>query len=59
MKTLIKWTVDQYHHLIETGILSNHQIELIAVDIIKMSPEGSLHYTIASSGADYLKIFFG
>jgi Uma2 family endonuclease len=55
MKTLAKWSVKDYHNLIETGILSDRQVELIAGEIWEMSPEGPLHHSLNWEIADYLR----
>jgi Uma2 family endonuclease len=55
MKTLAKWSVEEYHHLIEAGILSNRRVELIAGEIWSMSPEGPLHHSLNWEIADYLR----
>jgi Uma2 family endonuclease len=38
-----KFTVEDYHHLIETGMLKNRPVELLAGLIVDMSPEGPIH----------------
>ncbi|MEQ8959997.1 MAG: hypothetical protein RLP02_19070 [Coleofasciculus sp. C2-GNP5-27] len=38
MKTLVKWTVRDYHSLIETGILGNRQVELLQGELVEMPP---------------------
>lgn len=41
---LMEWTVESYHRLIETGILTTeHHVELLNGQIIEMSPAGRLH----------------
>lgn len=41
---LMEWTVESYHRLIETGILTTeHQVELLNGQIIEMSPAGRMH----------------
>jgi Uma2 family endonuclease len=39
MKTLAKWSVDDYHRMIEAGILRDRRVELLAGEIVEMSPE--------------------
>jgi len=53
--TSAKWSVDDYHRMIEADILGDRQVELLAGDIIEMSPETPLHYTTAKRGASYLE----
>jgi hypothetical protein len=44
MKTLVKWSVEDYHQIINTGILCDRQVELLAGEIIEMSPESPIHF---------------
>jgi Uma2 family endonuclease len=55
MKILAKWSVEEYHRLVEAGILSGRSVELLAGEIVEMSPETPLHYTTAKRGAKYLE----
>lgn len=43
MTTLAKWTITDYHRMIAAGILCDRSVELLAGDIVQMSPEGLLH----------------
>ena len=53
--TLAKWTVEEYHRLIEVGILAERQVELIAGEIVEMTPEKPLHRRVTFKLADYLR----
>ncbi|MGK7946620.1 MAG: Uma2 family endonuclease, partial [Microcystaceae cyanobacterium] len=55
MITLAKWSVEDYHQMIASGILSERCVELIEGQIIEMSPEGPLHRKINDSIAEYLR----
>ncbi len=55
MKTLAKWSVEEYHRMIEAGILSGRSVELLAGEIVEMSPETPMHYATAKRGAKYLE----
>jgi Uma2 family endonuclease len=55
MKTLAKWTVDDYHQMIEVGILCDRSVELLAGEIVEMSPETPIHYNTAKRGSKYLE----
>jgi Uma2 family endonuclease len=55
MKSLAKWSVADYHRMVEAGILNGRSVELLAGEIVEMSPETPLHYTIAKRGARYLE----
>lgn len=53
--TPAKWSVSDYHLMIEAGILSDRRVELIDGEIWEMSPEGPLHRFISDSAAQYLR----
>jgi len=55
MMNLAKWSVSDYHRMIASGIMSDRRVELIAGDIIEMSPEGPLHTSRIRKGANYLR----
>jgi Uma2 family endonuclease len=43
IKTLAKWTIEDYHRMIQAGILCDRQVELLAGEIVEMTPESPLH----------------
>ncbi len=54
------WTVDEYHQMIESGILSmDERVELIEGQIIEMSPQGPPHASITSYVFEYLAQLLG
>ncbi|HEY9864269.1 MAG TPA: Uma2 family endonuclease [Candidatus Obscuribacterales bacterium] len=55
MKTLLKWSVEDYHNMIDAGILCDRNVELLAGEIIKMSPESPSHYYTVKQGTKYLE----
>lgn len=55
MKTLVKWTVGDYHQMIKANILANHHCELINGEILNMSPELPNHYNTTKRSASYLQ----
>ncbi len=55
MKTLAKWSIDEYHHMVEAGILCDRNVELLEGEIVEMSPETPIHYNTAKRGAKYLE----
>ncbi len=55
MKTLYKWSVAEYHQMIDMGLLEGKTVELLEGEIIEMSPEGPLHTSINYSVAEYLR----
>ncbi|ELR96852.1 Uma2 family endonuclease [Gloeocapsa sp. PCC 73106] len=55
MKTLYKWSVEDYHRLIETGILGTKRVELLEGEIIEVSPEQPIHSYTNDMVAEYLR----
>lgn len=45
--------------MIEAGILQNRSVELLAGDIIEVSPESPNHYNTAKRGTKYLEQLLG
>jgi Uma2 family endonuclease len=57
--TTAKWTVDDYHRMVEAGILDDRPVELLNGEIIEMSPEGTPHANRSTKGANYLRQLLG
>ena len=57
--TIAKWTLDDYHHMIEVGLLVGRQVELLNGEIVEMPPEGEPHAYYSTEGSDYLKALLG
>jgi Uma2 family endonuclease len=55
MKTLAKWSIEDYHRMIKEGILRDRRVELLAGEIVEMSPETPIHYVTSKRGAKYLE----
>lgn len=55
MKTLYKWTVEDYHQIINSGVLEGKSVELLEGEIIAMSPEKPIHSSQIDTIADYLR----
>ncbi len=58
MTTIAKWSVEDYHLMIASGVLNNRSVELLAGEIIEMSPEGPLHSATNDNVAEYLRELF-
>ncbi|MEM9772115.1 MAG: Uma2 family endonuclease [Cyanobacteria bacterium P01_D01_bin.73] len=41
--TLAKWSLDDYHRMVDAGLLAERRVELIDGDIVEMVPEGPEH----------------
>jgi Uma2 family endonuclease len=54
-RTLTHWTVDDYHRMIESGLLADRQVELIDGQIIDMAPELPIHRVTYRRGVKYLE----
>jgi Uma2 family endonuclease len=54
-----KWTIDEYHHMIEAGILDSRKVELLKGEIVEMSPEGEPHAYCSHEASDYLTNLLG
>ncbi|NES07215.1 MAG: hypothetical protein F6K22_33135 [Okeania sp. SIO2F4] len=43
MTSLTKWTGEDYHRMIDAGIIKYRKVELINGEIINIIPEGPVH----------------
>jgi Uma2 family endonuclease len=57
--TTAKWTLDDYHRMIEAGILDGRPVELLNGEIIEMSPEGESHASASAEAGEYLMRLLG
>lgn len=57
--TTAKWTVEDYHRMIDAGILDDRRVELLNGEIIEMSPEGIPHADLSDEAAGYLRRLLG
>jgi Uma2 family endonuclease len=53
--TTAKWTLDDYHQMIEVGLLCDRHVELLNGEIVEMSPESPEHAQLSADTADYLR----
>lgn len=54
-----KWTVEDYHRMIATGILEGRHIELLNGEIVEMPPEGESHAYSSDEAGEYLIYLLG
>jgi Uma2 family endonuclease len=54
-----KWSLDDYHQMIGSGLLDDRSLELINGEIIEMSPEGVAHSFYCRGAAKYLRSLLG
>lgn len=57
--TIAKWTLNDYHRMIEAGILNDRQVELLRGDIVEMVPEGEPHAYGSTAARKYLEQLLG
>ena len=55
MRTLTKWSVKDYQHMRDIGILDHRRCELINGEIWDMAPEGASHRFVNHRGVNYLR----
>jgi Uma2 family endonuclease len=54
-----KWSLQDYHQMIDTGILDDRKVELLRGEIIEMSPEGVAHSSYCRETGKYLRRILG
>ncbi len=54
-----KWTLEEYHRMIETGLLEDRRVELLRGEIIEMAPEGEFHAYFSTRAGSYLDRLLG
>lgn len=54
-----KWTLDEYHRMLEAGVLDDRQVELLKGEIIEMAPEGKPHAFYSDEAGEYLARLLG
>jgi Uma2 family endonuclease len=57
--TGVTWTLDDYHRIVEAGVLDGRPVELLNGEIVVMPPEGTPHAAYSQEGADYLRAVLG
>ncbi len=57
--TTAKWTLDEYHRMVEVGLLCERHVELLNGEVVEMPPEGPEHAQLSTDAADYLRYKLG
>lgn len=57
--TTAKWTIDEYHRMVDAGILSSRKVELLRGQIVEMPPEEEPHAYCSHEAGEYLANLFG
>ncbi|MBD1856493.1 MULTISPECIES: Uma2 family endonuclease [Leptolyngbya] len=55
----VKWTIEEYHRLIEQGFLADKKVELLRGEIIEMAPESPDHADSNGEAHEYLLLLLG
>jgi Uma2 family endonuclease len=50
-----KWSLQDYHQMIDTGLLDERKVELLSGEIIEMPPEGVAHSFYCTETGEYLR----
>jgi Uma2 family endonuclease len=50
-----KWTIDEYHQLVDSGILDDRRVELLKGVIVEMAPQGMPHAVYCNDAVQYLR----
>ena len=58
-RTLTYWSLENYHQMIESGLLAGRQVELIDGQILDMAPELPIHRATYRRGVKYLEETLG
>lgn len=57
--TVAKWSIDEYHQLVESGVLAARKVELLNGIIVEMPPEGMPHAVYCTDAVEYLRRSLG
>jgi Uma2 family endonuclease len=57
--TTAKWTLDEYHRMVEVGLLCERHVELLNGEVVEMPPEGPEHAQLSTDAGDYLRSVLG
>ncbi|KAM3102674.1 Uma2 family endonuclease [Phormidesmis sp. 146-12] len=49
-----KWTLDEYHRLVDAGFLDDRHVELLRGELVEMAPEGKPHAHLSTNAGTYL-----
>ena len=53
-----KWSIEEWHELVDSGLLEGKSVEFLEGEIVKVSPEGVEHRYTNSSLVKYLRTIF-
>lgn len=56
---IAKWTLEEYHRLVDSGMLENKRVELLKGEIVEMPPEGEPHAYFSDESGESLTQLLG
>ena len=59
MLVAAKWSLDEYHRIVGSGVLDQRHVELIDGEIVEMAPEGEPHAYSSDEAGEYLMYLLG
>jgi len=59
MLVTAKWSIDDYHQIIASGVLDRRNVELMNGEIVEMAPEGEPHAYSSDEASEYLTYLLG
>ena len=57
--TTAKWTLEDYHQMVDAGLLEGRAVEFLHGEVVEMSPEGAPHAAASSDAGEYLAGLLG
>jgi len=51
--TLVRWTIADYHRMIETGLLVDRRVELLNGLVVELAPEGPEHADLSTDASEF------
>ena len=55
MVAVFKWSIADWHELVNSGVLADRRVELLEGEIIEVSPEGPMHSSTNYSVVEYFQ----
>lgn len=59
VRATARWSIEDYHHMIDSGLLAGRQVELIEGQILDLTPERPIHRATYRRGVKYLEALLG
>ena len=59
MVAAFKWSISDWHELVDSGVLAQHRVELLEGEIVETSPEDPMHSSTNHSVVEYFRELLG